>query len=504
MKKRILSALTSLALTATCFAQAAAAPMLIASAADTSYEVGKVAANAGETVSVPVYVSGDTGTSGIVVSLEADDRLSYAGQADGNAYTGDVVWNSEDLYWVFSTGEGEEQTAADGAVMFTVDFKVPENAQAGDEFPISLNVDEVVDTNGTLLEVDTVAGMIYIPDGDGSVTYTVDTVEGEAGQNVTVPVYVTGDTGTAGIIVGLTAHEGLTLAGESDGNAYTGDTVWNEDDLYWVFATEDGANQKAADDAVMFNVTFTVPDDAQPGDEFPIEFAVAEAVDTIGTPLNVTTVNGKIVIPDAIVTDPAGSVTYTVDTVEGEAGQDVTVPVYVTGDTGTSGIIIGLTADSRLTLKGESDGAAYTGDVVWNEDDLYWVFATEDGGNQKAADDAVMFNVTFTVPDDAQPGDEFPIEFAVAEAVDTFGTDLTVTTVNGKIVIPDAIVTDPAGSVTYTVDTVEGAAGADVIVPVYVTGDTGTSGIIIGLTADSRLTLKGESDGAAYTGDVVW
>ncbi|WP_460093375.1 hypothetical protein, partial [Ruminococcus champanellensis] len=64
--------------------------------------------------------------------------------------------------------------------------------------------------------------------------------------------------------------------------------------------------------------------------------------------------------------------------------------------------------------------------------------------------EAAMFNVTFKVPDDAKPGDVFPITFESAEAVDTFGSNIDVVTVDGAIVIPDVTTTTTEEVTTTT------------------------------------------------------
>ncbi|WP_460093376.1 hypothetical protein, partial [Ruminococcus champanellensis] len=63
---------------------------------------------------------------------------------------------------------------------------------------------------------------------------------------------------------------------------------------------------------------------------------------------------------------------------------------------------------------------------------------------------AAMFNVTFKVPDDAKPGDVFPITFESAEAVDTFGSNIDVVTVDGAIIIPDVTTTTTEEVTTTT------------------------------------------------------
>ena len=616
---------------------------------------------------MPVQVLGDPGTAGVVIDLESDARLGYVGYTAG-VYAGGQ-WNQAKLIYSWSSGEGENVTADNEAAMFNVTFKVPDDAKPGDVFPITFESAEAVDTFGSNIDVVTVDGAIIIPDvttttteevtttttaaettttaapvtttlpDAGAVTYVVPTVTAAAGDEVSMPVQVLGDPGTAGVVIDLESDARLGYVGDTAG-VYAGGQ-WNQATLIYSWSSGEGENVTADNEAAMFNVTFKVPDDAKPGDVFPITFESAEAVDTFGSNIDVVTVDGAIIIPDVTTTTteevtttttaaetttttaaattttaaetttttaaattttaaettttteevtttttaaettttteevtttttaaetttttaatttttaPAtttttaesttvttGRVNYQIAEVEAQPGEKVPVPVYVINDTGTLGLTVQFTADSRLKYQSNKAGDAYTGMPVWNAASFTLNWNLDAAETAKSG--AVLTTLTYKVPDDAQPGDRFPVEFVVenCSTVDENGNALTVGYFNGAIYIPDPDATTTStteapvttttttttpeavtttapvtttsetisttmttGRVNYQIAEVEAQPGEKVPVPVYVVNDTGTLGLTVQFTADSRLKYQSNAAGNAYTGMPVW
>ncbi|WP_288167784.1 hypothetical protein, partial [Ruminococcus sp. CAG:379] len=412
----------------------------------------------------------------------------------------------------------------------------------------------------------------------GRVNYQIAEVEAQPGEKVPVPVYVINDTGTLGLTVQFTADSRLKYQSNKAGDAYTGMPVWNAASftLNWNL----DAAETAKSGAVLTTLTYKVPDDAQPGDRFPVEFVVenCSTVDENGNTLTVGYFNGAIYIPDPDATTTStteapvttttttttteavtttapvtttsetisttmttGRVNYQIAEVEAQPGEKVPVPVYVVNDTGTLGLTVQFTADSRLKYQSNAVGNAYTGMPVWDAASytLNWSLDTA----ETAKSGAVLTTLTYKVPDDAQPGDRFPVEFVVenCSTVDENGNTLTVGYFNGAIYIPDPDATTTStteapvttttttttteavtttapvtttsetisttmttGRVNYQIAEVEAQPGEKVPVPVYVVNDTGTLGLTVQFTADSRLKYQSNAVGNAYTGMPVW
>ena len=506
MKKRIISALTSLAMSASFIIGTLPATVqtLQAAAADITYTIADVEGEAGADVDVPITIKGDTGTAGMVLELSADSRLKLKRRLNGNAYEGAPTWNASTFTFVWNAGDGRNLVAADGAVLTTLRFTVPADAQPGDTYPISFRGSEskVIDQDGNAHNVTYVDGSITIPGGattttaaattaapttttkaaaatttqkvvSADLTYEIATVEGEAGADVDVPITIQGtDPGTAGMVLELSADSNLKLKRRMNGNAYEGAPTWNATTLTYVWNAGDGRNLVAKDGATLTTLKFTVPADAKPGDEYPITFRsdLCKVIDQDGNKLDIALVGGKIVIPATATTAAettttkavettttqaaiAGDLTYEIATVEGEAGADVDVPITIQGtDPGTAGMVLELSADSNLKLKRRMNGNAYEGAPTWNATTLTYVWNAGDGRNLVAKDGATLTTLKFTVPADAKPGDEYPITFRsdLCKVIDQDGNKLDISFTDGKIIIPAATTTTAAETTTTT------------------------------------------------------
>ena len=154
--KRFISALSSLCLAATTVISAF--PVLSASAAGSAdWTIGKKTVSGGVEVSVPVTVNGDKGTSGFIADLAYDSALTFSGITWGNAYTGEATIKEDEVRVVWADNDGENQTAADDAVVFYLNFTAP---AASGEYPITIDELEVVDTDGDPLTISSKEGVI--------------------------------------------------------------------------------------------------------------------------------------------------------------------------------------------------------------------------------------------------------------------------------------------------------------------------------------------------------
>ncbi|MCQ2408625.1 MAG: cohesin domain-containing protein [Oscillospiraceae bacterium] len=148
------------------------------------YVADEVYAAAGETVDYTVYVQNNDGyTSGGIAmyydpALEvvmADSIKAYCVKgsgAEGLAATHSL--NKEANIFGFSV-MGTEDCKFDGKV-YTIRFTVPADAQPGSTYPIKLEVVEMLNRKGTLVDCTTVAGWIKVPDVIAATTSTTNIV----------------------------------------------------------------------------------------------------------------------------------------------------------------------------------------------------------------------------------------------------------------------------------------------------------------------------------------
>ena len=137
---------------------------------------GVIEAQPGETVTYPVYIANNakSGFSATGLRLVYDANLTPCNDADGNLIVNKKCTAGDDLTKRFTlnteqnligVGTMGADPEKDNGVMFTVALKVPDDAQAGDIYPMTLEIDKWLDAETNPLECATFDGCIFIGDG---------------------------------------------------------------------------------------------------------------------------------------------------------------------------------------------------------------------------------------------------------------------------------------------------------------------------------------------------
>ena len=489
-------------------------------------ETGKstYTAKPGEEITVDlVVVKNDPGTAGMQLYFKWDSKLKITGMDDAmDAYQVAAKWNPEDGSFVFTTGTGKNEKAANGSVMSYFYVTAP-TAEGTYKMTLDESRKNMIRPEGPIDEVPSTpyafTGLTIKVSNEpeettttepktpaGSAAWTIGTVEAASGETgVKVPVTVSGDSGTAGFVVKFQHDKALTFKGFEWTNGYTGDATVNDGKLKVVWASDDSADQKAS--KTIMNLIFDAPTE---GGTYPVEFSgKVDAVNTSALPLTITTKNGAVVVADPTTTLPdAGEVQWIIGKVNADAGQTgVKVPVTVSGDPGTAGFVVKFKHDAALKFEGFEWKNGYTGEAMLNGDKLVVVWASSDSENEKADDDVAIMNLIFTAPDEEGV---YPVEFVSTEVVNTNASKLKVKTQDGAVIVGTPITTTTtkdeiaAGSDTWKIATVEATKGqAGVKVPVTVEGDPGTAGFVVKFQHHKDLEFKGFEWGKGYTGDAV-
>lgn len=118
------------------------------------YSIASVKGKPGETVDVPITITGDTGTAGMVLELKTDAGITIKRRVAGDAYEGAPTWNPKTLTYVWNTGDGRNLVAQDGAVLVTLQFTIDENATNGmHQISFDETKCDVVDEDGIQLDI---------------------------------------------------------------------------------------------------------------------------------------------------------------------------------------------------------------------------------------------------------------------------------------------------------------------------------------------------------------
>ena len=267
---------------------------------------------AGQTVKLNLTVANDPGTAGASLYFDIDSKLTQGRTSKGSAYTGNFQWSKDDGGLVWTCTDGHNQTAADGATIYSFSFTVPADAKDGDSFKIALNENNLPDgksnsvrpqepvtekpdhkfiLNGVTLKVGigssgsdssdttkTTSSSSSIQNPTDAIVYQfvkdgaayASEIKVAAGESVKLNLTVSNDPGTAGASLYFNIDSRLTQGRTSKGTAYTGNFQWSKDDGGLVWTCTDGHNQTAADGATIYSFSFTVPADAKDGDSFKI------------------------------------------------------------------------------------------------------------------------------------------------------------------------------------------------------------------------------------------
>lgn len=152
-------------------------------AGKTNIVAGIVEAKAGETVKFPVYIANNTtGFAATGVRLIHDERLTVPlnnkkpitkkGDA-GNDVTTTFSYNAEKR--IIGLGTMGTDPEMDNGIMYEVDIQVPADAQPGDSFPMTIEIDKWLDAATNPIEHAAVAGKIFIAGGSSETTTTSTT-----------------------------------------------------------------------------------------------------------------------------------------------------------------------------------------------------------------------------------------------------------------------------------------------------------------------------------------
>ncbi len=420
---------------------------------DAEWYIGTVEAEAGAVVTVPVRVKGDVdGINSYVTVIGADGPAIKDAEA-GSAYSAlNFVYNLDTMaFGATNYSLGENVVAEENEVVFNMHFEVPADAAPGTVYPLTFEDLEIYNIEMVQLIPTTTDGWIKVPEKEETeftseskeidAEWIIGTTEAAAGSTVTIPVTVKGDVdGINSYILNMGQDAGPVAKGAEAGDAYAAlNFVYDLADLEFAGTNyTEGANVVAADGAVVFNVTFDVPADAAPGTIYDLTFEGLELYDINMVQLIPNTTDGWIKVPDEKTTEAAGE--WIIGTAVAEPGETVTIPVTVKGDlNGINSYILDMGQDAGPVANDAAKGDAYAAlDFIFNMDNLTFAGTNYTlGENVVPADDAVVFNVTFKVPDDAAPGTIYNLTFEGLTVYDINMNELNPEKVPGWIKIAD-------------------------------------------------------------------
>ncbi len=429
--------------------------------------IGEETVTGGSPVSVPVTVQGDEGSAGFVVDFDFDAALTFESITWDSAYVGEATINGDELRVVWADDNGENQNAADDAVVLYLNFVAP--AEDG-RYPVTFNELIVVDTNGNPLTVQQQDGAVIVVNETTTTPAETTTTPAETTTTPAETTTTPAETTTTPAETTTTPAETTTTPAETT-------------------TTPADTTTTPADTTTTPADTTTTPAETT---TTPAETTTTPAETTTTPAETTTTVSGQPIDP--------GHVVYQIDDVNGLAGTTVKVPVLVWYDEGTAGITMQFAVADGFTISGYEFGDAYTDadQVVWNADDYTFVWASADGENQVASAGAAILYLLVDVPADAVENTIYPVDFVNVTVSDTNSVAPEFTTVDGSITILEVPVTNP-GNVVYNMDDVMATPGSTINIPLEVWFDDGTAEFTMTFDVPDGFTIEDFTPGAEYS-----
>ncbi|MBR4361861.1 MAG: cellulose-binding protein CttA-related protein [Ruminococcus sp.] len=425
-------------------------------------------------------------------------------------YKSAIVFNKETNEYAFGEGVGKGIAATDGSAVVSVTYSIPAGTAPG-TYPVTWGKDAFIsDTNGNDItsSVTLVDGAIIIDDDtvDGDVTWTIPEKHAKPGDTVEMDVLV--KVGEKNLAVGgaqfnIKQAAPIELSSASGSDGYKAALVYNKGTFEFAFGEGKGAGIEAEDGSAVLKLTYTVPENAEPG-TYPVAWSDAFISDTNGNEItgSVTLVDGAIIIDEettttssttteentdtttttssdvpvdtttststtndgeettttTTITAPAGAILWQIQRVEATPGETVSVPVLVRDPNGVKlpigGAQFGVTAATPIVYDSVSgSSAAYKSDIVANPSTFEFAFADAKGGEQIGTDGSEVFVLSYKVPEGTEAG-EYPVEWTKAffNVSSADGVDMTssIICLDGAIIVKDPDETTTSTSTTTT------------------------------------------------------
>lgn len=235
------------------------------SATETTITVDRVEVQEGGSVSVPFRLSNNVGILGATLTIRYDEDLVLTNVAKGTALPtlvmtnpGNLSANPINIVW-----DGMEADITNGTIVILT-FTVPDKAGTYD-ISVSYKNEDIIDGNLLPVGVSIQNGGIVVSGEESQElpTISIGTVDAQPGEQVDVPISISGNTGMCGATLSIAYNDALVLSNITAGSALStltmtkpGSLSSNPFNLVWDGMEADSSN------GVIAILTFTAPDTA--------------------------------------------------------------------------------------------------------------------------------------------------------------------------------------------------------------------------------------------------
>lgn len=500
-----------------------------------SIQGGKVSANPGDTVSIPVMISGNTGLMGLGLDITYDaDKFTSPKVSRGDVFADgqfndsikDEVSGAFKVMWA-----GTDAVSKDGT-LFTVSLKVKENTTAGDySITITNSAGDTFDGNYNDITPALSGGVVSVTVPVKNITISGTDAEAKQGDTVFIPVKVSGNSGIMGLgmDIGYDADvftspdvlQGEVCENGTFSNSLDGSTSGSFNVL-WKGTAE------VSNDGTIFTLSFKVREDAAIGNS-SITFS-GRADDTYDgnyNNVNSTCQPVAVTIKSNQSSVPTETVEIYSNAVTANRGSEVTIPLYLRNGDKIDGISVFVDYENEyLDIVSATPGAWYEGEddkfELDNYDEFFSIYAMKYGRDVNFGNTSPFMYLTCKISSSAPVGELCLLSdenYGWANKENADGNWINFAISNGKITIN---VADGKASSTITLNnktaeytgepiaidaaTVIGSTGA--VTYTYYTNEACTNGATVNAPANIgtyyvKATVEEDANFMAATSNVA-
>ena len=452
-------------------------------------QVGSVSVNAGETFELPIELEKNPGITALSLNLTYDaSKLELLGAADGKILGTSTFLSGDDLSkipYIMNWDDLSTENNTGTGTLATLSFRSKAGSAGDTEVSVSVNQKSTFNVDLEDVPFDTVGGKVSIAADEKAPAIIADTVSGNTGDTVKVPIRLQNNPGVAALSMSVSYDNiKLKLLGVEDGKLLGTSTFLSGDDLSkipYIMNWDDLSTENNTGNGILAVLSFEVlaeDGSASVGlsvnqrstfnvDLEEVSFSVTNGTVQIGENGTVTTSRSEetshttettlsdsmsIVHETSDSTETEKTTTCTtstssnlpeeaaiiVDNVYGNQGDSVNVPIRIHNNPGIAALSLGVVYDNtKLKLLGVSDGKILGSSTFLASDDLTripFILNWDDLSTVNNTGNGITATLTFEVL--ATEG-SVPIEIIVNQP-STFNIDLqevAFTVVNGSVII---------------------------------------------------------------------
>lgn len=373
-----------------------------------------VSASSGQTVSIPVNISGNSGFTGFSLVLEYDTAVLApvsvtAGDMLGSGSLSDSIGGTiSDKLKV--TYYSDETVSADGT-LFYVNFAVAENVVGDYTVNVSYIQKDTFDENfeNVIFDCGSSTVSISMPD-DGKVRFYSSSVTADAGRELVVPVYASNTRGLTDFTLTLTFNEEILDFKEVRSDIIS-EADYDGNGTVTLICSNASIN---TDELLILNAVFDVEEYIEAEETVQI---ICDSVAVNGTTAEAVCTNAYISIVNPYADEPA--FVYTDKRASITEGY-VDIPVYINNNHGMMGFGMNISYNAAVlepvsVTKGDIISSGSFNDSIGVKQGRFKVVWSN---SEDVTDNGLLFTVRFRVLDE-QNMKRVPVEFSYSQP-DTF------------------------------------------------------------------------------------